>query len=121
MYLYLATMSSMYNDYSSLYHDRIETKLNSLDSLEFNVDKTIDHRSNDFPDPEAKLLHLARYEWKCAQDALMQLSSAVEPRVSKALKSFCNANYLFGQLYQVKDNQRFRFSGTEVDRKGSHL
>ena len=103
MCLHLATMSRMYNDYSSLHRDRTEKNLNSLDFPEFGVDKTSHHGLNDFPKPEAKLLKLARYEWNCAQAALTQLSSMVEPRVSKMLQSFFNANDVFAQLYQVKD------------------
>ena len=103
MCLHLATMTRMYNDYSSLHRDRTEINLNSLDFPEFDVDKSIDHGPNGFQKSEAKLLQLARYEQKCAQAALTQLSSMVEPRVSKMLQVFYNANELFGQLYQVKD------------------
>ena len=101
--LHLSTMSRMYNDYSSLYRDRTENNLNSLDFSEFGRDKTISRGPDDFPASGAKLLQLARYEWKCAQAALAQLNSLVEPRASKALKGFCNACDLFGHLYLVKD------------------
>ena len=103
MCLHLATMIRMINDYSSLRRDRAEINLNSLDFPEFGADNAIDHGPNDSPASKAKLLQLAGYEWKCAQAALARLDSLVEPRVSKALKGFCNANELFGQLYQVKD------------------
>ena len=103
MCLHLATMSRMYNDYSSLHRDRTEVNLNSLDFPEFGGGRTIDIDPKDVPRSEAQLLQLAKYEWKCAQAALTQLNSLVEPRVSKVLKGFCNANDLFGQLYRVKD------------------
>ena len=96
-------MSRMYNDNSSLHRDRSEINRNSLDFTKFEAGILIDHGPNDPQKSEAKLLQLARYEWKCAQAALTQLSSVVEPRVSNILKGFCNANELFGQLYQVKD------------------
>ncbi|KAL8791679.1 MAG: hypothetical protein Q9195_005762 [Heterodermia aff. obscurata] len=103
MCLHLATMSRMYNDYSSLHRDRTEINLNSLDFPEFGMDKAIDDGPQGFPDSKAKLGQLAKYEWQCAQAALTQLNPMVEPRVWKVLKGFCNANDLFRQLYLVKD------------------
>ena len=103
MCLHLASMSRMHNDYSSLHRDRTEINLNSLDFPEFGGGRTIDIEPDDVPRSEAQLLQLAKYEWKCAQAALTQLDVLVEPRVSKVLKGFFNANDLFGQLYRVKD------------------
>ena len=86
--LHLAIMARMYNDYSSLDRDRTEVNLNSLNFAEFGVDKPLDHEINGVPKSKAKLLRLAKYVGRCAQAALTQLESMVEPRVSRVLKAF---------------------------------
>ncbi|KAI4192653.1 MAG: hypothetical protein LQ348_003080 [Seirophora lacunosa] len=98
--MHLSSLIRMENDIGSVIRDRKENNLNSVDFPEFD---TTD-QEDDLESRIEQLKGLAAYERECAKNALAKLIQMdVDERVVWALKAYCNAVDLYGEIYAMQD------------------
>ncbi|KAL8955969.1 MAG: hypothetical protein Q9193_006362, partial [Seirophora villosa] len=98
--MHLSSLIRMENDIGSVVRDRKENNLNSVDFPEFDTTDQEDVLESRIK----QLKRLAAYERECAKNALAKLIQMdVDEQVVRALKAYCNAVDLYGEIYAMQD------------------
>ena len=100
---HLAILARMENDYGGFARDLHEHNLSSVHFL--GLPASHDHPAEELDIPKARqsLRQLAAFERECYERDMRMLKPLINVQTLKALRTFCNATDLGGQMYAVDD------------------